>query len=197
MLAVAAQAPFDSEDWLFEIKWDGVRALAFVEDGQVRIQSRHLLDMTPQFPELTVLGALTGGTVLDGELVCLKNGKPSLARIQQRVHLQARHRIRLLSERAPVNFVVFDLLYLHGRSVMSQPLVERRAMLEELVAKEGLPRVQISQAIAGCGRNLFQAVAAAGLEGIMAKRAAGAYQPGKRSREWNKIKALLISLVSS
>src|SRR5262245_15340227 len=99
MLAVAAPGPFDSDDHLFEVKWDGVRCLAFIERDRVRLQSRHLLDMTAQFPELAVLRELPGGTVLDGELVCLTHGKPDLSKVQQRVHLQDRNRIRMLSER--------------------------------------------------------------------------------------------------
>jgi ATP-dependent DNA ligase len=78
MLAVAAPGPFDSDEHLFEVKWDGVRCLAFVEGGRVRMQSRHLLDMTAQFSELDILRELPGGTVLDGELVCLDAGKPNL-----------------------------------------------------------------------------------------------------------------------
>src|SRR5262245_46393581 len=115
MLAVAALGPFDSEDHLFEIKWDGVRCLAFIERGKARLQSRHLLDMTAQFPELAVLRELPSGTVLDGELVCLEGGRPSLSKVQQRVHLRDRHRIRFMSERSPVVYIVFDLLYLRGR----------------------------------------------------------------------------------
>ena len=105
MLAKKADAPFDSEQHLFEIKWDGVRCLAFIEARQVRLQSRRLTDITSQFPELAGLEQLPSGTVLDGELVVLESGKPSLRAVQQRALLQNRHRIQWLSRTRPVSYM--------------------------------------------------------------------------------------------
>src|SRR5437773_248796 len=106
MLAQKAEAPFDSEHHLFEVKWDGIRCLALIEGSRVRLQSRHLNEITLQFPELAVLGALPSGTVLDGELVVFKEGKPSLRHIQQRALLQNGWRIQHLSQTTPVTYMV-------------------------------------------------------------------------------------------
>src|SRR5205809_1732132 len=92
MLAVAAKESFDSEDYLFEIKWDGIRCLAFLEGGRLRLQSRQLLEITAQFPELGCLNQLPDRTVLDGEIVVSEKGKPSLSRVLQRVQFLNRHR---------------------------------------------------------------------------------------------------------
>src|SRR5436190_27877 len=108
MLAVAVPEPFDSDHHIFEIKWDGIRCLAFSEGGRVRLQSRELIDITIQFPELGCLAQLLDGTVLDGELVAMEGDKPSLGKIQGRALLLDRHRINFLSQSSPVVYVVFD-----------------------------------------------------------------------------------------
>ena len=108
MLAAKAQGPFDSEQHLFEVKWDGIRCLAFVQKGRVRLQSRHLTELTLQWPELAGLGRLPSGTVLDGELVLWQAGKPSLGQVLERALLQDRHRLGALSQIAPVTYAVFD-----------------------------------------------------------------------------------------
>jgi ATP-dependent DNA ligase len=188
MLAVEATEPFDSDDHAFEIKWDGIRCLAFIEAGQVRLQSRELVDVTAQFPELARLGELPGGTVLDGELVAMAEDKPCLARIQHRVQLQNRTRIEILSRSSPVVFVAFDLLYLGGASAMAEPLIERRAKLEEIVREaQGAPMV-VSESVLTQGRDLFAAAARLGQEGIMAKVIDSPYAPGRRTRFWTKLK---------
>src|SRR5690349_16270892 len=119
MLAQKAETPFDSAQYLFEIKWDGIRCLAFVEGGRVRLQSRGLTEITFQFRELACLERLPSGTVLDGELVVLQEGKPSLRHIQQRALLQNRQRIQSLRRTAPVTYMVFDLLYSNSKPLMA------------------------------------------------------------------------------
>lgn len=188
MLAMAADEPFDSKAHLFEVKWDGVRCLAFVEGGRVRLQSRQLMEITVQFPELDALRALPEGTVLDGELVVLEGGRPALAKVQQRVHLQDLHRIRFLSQKSSAVYIVFDLLYARGRSVMSDSLANRRAMLCEVIGPLGMPGVHVTESIPAVGRALFGAAMRIGLEGVMAKKADSQYLSGKRSRAWLKIK---------
>jgi len=188
MLAVAAAEPFDSDDYLFEIKWDGIRCLAFVTDRTVRLQSRELVEITAQFPELERLRQLPEGTVLDGELIALENGRPSLSRIQQRAHLQDRNRIELLSQRSGVVFMVFDLLYLRGQSVMADPLTKRRRLLREVLGELDCPVVRMTEGVVGKGCDLFARVKQLGLEGVMAKRLEGKYWVGKRSSDWKKIK---------
>ena len=188
MLAMAANELFDSAAHLFEVKWDGVRCLAFVEGGRVRLQSRQLMEITAQFPELDALRALPEGTVLDGELVVLDGGRPALAKVQQRVHLQEQHRIRFLSQKSPAVYIVFDLLYVRGRSIMSDSLANRRAMLCEMIDPLLLPGVHVTESVPAVGRAVFVAAMRTGLEGVMAKRADGQYLSGKRSRAWLKIK---------
>src|SRR5215831_3124339 len=114
MLAQTGEAPFDSEQHLFEIKWDGIRCVAYIESRRVRLQSRRLTEITFQFPELGCLAQLPSGTVLDGELVILYQGKPSLRQVQQRALLQDRRRVQHLSQTEPVSYLVFDLLYIKG-----------------------------------------------------------------------------------
>lgn len=195
MLAAKADAPFDSEQHLFEIKWDGMRCLAFIEGGRVRLQSRQLTEITLQFPELAGLGRLCSGTVLDGELVVFEHDKPSLAAIQRRALLQNSSRIQRLSRAEPVSYMVFDLLFLKGRSLMAAPLRVRREALMELYGQLPLPGFLLSEGLRQCGRELFALIMRQGLEGIMAKRLDAPYLPGKRARHWLKIKPVLPSVV--
>ena len=188
MLAQRANAPFDSADYVFEVKWDGIRCLAFIERHGVRLQSRELVDITVQFPELACLAALPTGTVLDGELVILRAGRPSLAEMQHRVQLQNHHRIQYASQAAPVLYLVFDLLYTQGTSLMAAPLTVRRAPLERLIPPASFSQVMVPESLRRSGRALFESVVARGLEGVMAKRTDSPYRMGKRSRAWLKIK---------
>ena len=182
MLAGSAPAPFSSDDWLFEIKWDGVRAIATVDD-RVSLRSRNNTDLTGRFPELAELLALAPSTVLDGEIVVMSGGKPDIQELLP----------RLQGERAPgpgaapVTYIVFDILCREGTDLTRLPLTERRRILREAV-REG-PHVVISEPVAGNGEDYYRAAVAAGLEGIMAKRADSPYEPGVRSRTWLKIKA--------
>jgi ATP-dependent DNA ligase len=110
MLAVASE-PFDSSEYLFEVKWDGVRALACVQDDRCRIWGRELADYTDRYPELDVLSRLPSGTVLDGELVVLRDGRADLSAILRRHHLASARKIQLASRHLPVTYVLFDCLY--------------------------------------------------------------------------------------
>ena len=188
MLAQKAELPFDSAQHLFEIKWDGIRCLAFVTREGVRLQSRHLLDITSQFPELACLDRLPAGIVLDGELVVFHAGKPSLRHIQARALLQNRPRIQWSSQTRPVTYMVFDLLYLKGKPLMGASLSSRREALQTLIQRFPMRGVLAPEAVRERGCQLFAHVVRLGLEGIMAKRLDGPYLPGKRSRLWLKIK---------
>ena len=188
MLAQQAEEPFDSDNHFFEIKWDGIRCLALIEAGQVRLQSRRFLEITAQFPELSCLAQLPSGTILDGELIILHGGKPSLHEIQKRALLQSRTRIQFLSQITPVTYMVFDLLVLRGSSIMPSPSNLRRKRLQDLIEQFPVPGVLVTEVFRRYGRQLFARVERAGLEGIMAKRIDSPYLPGKRSRYWLKIK---------
>ena len=185
MLAVAAPEPFDSPDKLFEIKWDGIRAIAVIEDGRVRIQTRGMKDISEPFADIaddlrkTVRG---DGVVLDGELIALdEEGVPRLHRVMERWH-QGPHTRR----RIPASFEVFDILYAEGQPLLREPLYRRKAYLNDAV--EPSSKVHVCHYEDGEGVALFEAACDLGLEGIVAKDKASVYEPGKRSRHWLKIK---------
>jgi DNA ligase-1 len=185
MLARLARQPFDSPDHLFELKWDGIRALAFVEGGNLKLLSRNSRDITGGFPELSRLPAQVGvgGAVLDGELVCLdQQGHPSFSLLQERLNRPSDRRMR----GDPVHFIAFDLLYVEGSPVMGEPLFERKNRLHGLLNPSEM--AQACDFIEGDGLAFFQATCEHGLEGIVAKEKSSIYLPGKRSQYWLKVK---------
>ena len=191
MLAELGSEPFDSPQHLFEIKWDGVRALAFVEGGKRRLVGRSRAVYTERFPELGELDGFPPGTLLDGELVAWKDGKPDFHQTMQRIHTKGEQRIRSLARSSPVAYVVFDLLYRDGAPLLARPLTERRAALEELLAgRAGGPgsHVFLSEGVVGSGVDFYERANERGLEGIVAKRLASPYRPGVRSDDWTKLK---------
>ena len=189
MQAQVGGLPPDDDRWAFEIKWDGVRLLAYVEDGRVCLQSRNMRDVTPQYPELHGLGAALGGrsAVLDGEVVAFDEaGRPSFQRLQQRMHVTAEGALRGLVQSVPVAYMAFDLLHLDGRSTMALPYVERRRLLGALELAGA--RWQTPAYHVGDGAALLDATRTKGLEGVIAKRLDSRYEPGRRSACWLKIK---------
>lgn len=189
MLAMLGGEPFDSPARVFEIKWDGVRALAFLEAGTVRVQDRYLRDVTERYPELHHLSrqVQATGTVLDGEIVVLNEaGQPDFARLRERLTAGNVEEARRLAGRAPVTFQAFDILYYNGRSVMDHPLWRRRRLLGQAVRPGGslaVPGYLESEGVA-----FFEAARQHGLEGIVAKERESGYLPGQRSRAWLKLK---------
>ena len=181
MLAGTAPAPFSGDGWLFEIKWDGVRAIAAAGE-KVSLRSRNDRDLAGQFPELNELLQLAPGTVLDGEIVVMSAGKPDMQALLPRLQERSPG-----SGAAPVTYIVFDILCRNGEDLTRLPLAERRRILKEAV-REG-PHVVISEPVAGKGEEYYRAAVAQGLEGIMAKRADSPYEPGVRSSAWLKFKA--------
>lgn len=184
MLASLRQHPFDSPDHLYELKWDGIRALAKVEGGRTTLTDRNGRDITHIFPELSQV-AVQGkgnGTVLDGEIVCMdKDGRPSFPLLQERL-AQTNTRTR----NAEANYIVFDILYLNGASVMNEPLHLRKALLNQVLPSSEL--VQPCAYIEREGKAFFHATCQLGLEGIVAKEKSSIYTPGKRSLSWLKVK---------
>ena len=188
MLAKAGE-PFDSPEHSFEVKWDGTRCLAFTDGkGEYRLLNRRRIDMTERYPELEFLGHLPAGSVLDGEIVVLKGGKPDFAALQSRDHAVRPLNIRFMGAKLPATYIVFDLLYADFRPVMDQPLSVRRERLAKLIKRCDNPRLVFSESVIGSGKAYFQAVCRQGLEGVIAKRLDTLYQPGKRTGAWLKIK---------
>jgi bifunctional non-homologous end joining protein LigD len=191
MLAVAGKLPADSENWAFEIKWDGVRAILFVEGGRVRAQSRNDLDVTVSFPEVADIGQFLGMTtcVIDGEIVALgEDGRPSFSRLQRRMHVANQREAKRRAATDPVSFVAFDLLYIDGHSLMGAPYDERRAQLESLrLSGETFTTTDSFRDVSG--QDILTATLENGLEGIVAKRRASPYRPGRRHPDWTKVKS--------
>lgn len=187
MLAARGE-PFDSAEYLFEVKWNGIRALAARHREGWDMWGRELADYRPRYPEMGVLAALPPGTLLDGELVLLSQGLPDLDAILGRHQLSHPAKIQHASRHQPVSYVVFDLLAYQGRSLVGQPLRERRALLQDLLARRQEPRVPFSEGVVGPGRVFFEQAVRQGQEGVMAKHLDSRYLPGKRSSCWLKVK---------
>src|SRR4051812_6479168 len=188
MLATPGEA-FDSDEYLFEIKWDGTRALAFSDGrGTYRLANRRRVDLTARYPDLAGLGQLPAGTVIDGEIVVLgPDGKPNFSSLQSRDHAGPA-RVPLLARSTAATFVAFDQLYCDYQPILPRPCVERRAILADTVASLGDPHVIMSHGVIGNGRTYFERVCAERLEGIVAKRLSSPYVPGQRSDAWIKVK---------
>jgi bifunctional non-homologous end joining protein LigD len=188
MLAVLVAEAFDDDGWLFEVKWDGHRCLAAL-DGGTRLTSRAGRDVSGQFPELDGLHhqLAARNAVVDGEVVALDDGgRPSFQRMQDRFHLSPEELARRATP--PIEFLAFDLLFLDGEPLVDLLLDERRERLAEVLVEDG--HVRLSQALRGDGLAFFEQASALGLEGVVAKRAASPYRPGRRSPDWRKVKAL-------
>ncbi len=187
MLARSGE-PFDSDEHLFEVKWDGMRVLTFVGEDGVRLLNRNRRDVAPRFPELSFLERVEPGAILDGELVALVDGAPDFRRLMSRVQARDPRRIDALVRGTPVQYVVFDLLHRRFEPTFDLPLATRRERLAEVVDAVGDPRLVLSDGVVGPGREFFEQVAARGIEGVVAKRLDAPYRPGKRTDAWIKIK---------
>jgi ATP-dependent DNA ligase len=186
MLAVRGE-PFDSQEYLFEVKWNGIRALARRDTAGWDLWGRELADYRSRYPDMQVLATLPPGTILDGELIVLNQGVPDLDAILARHQLTHPSKIQHASQQQPVTYMVFDLLAHRGCALLGQPLQARRALLQDLLARWQQPRMQFSDGVVGPGRRLFEQAVRLGQEGIMAKHLASRYLPGKRCC-WLKIK---------
>lgn len=188
MLATPVDEAFDGSEWLFEIKWDGYRAIAFIEDGKARLVSRNQNDLTPRYPELRDLPQFVKAktAILDGEVVALDaQGRASFSLMQQRTGFRPGGRRTVAKADVPVLYYVFDLLYLDGYDLRRLPLEERKNKLRSVL----LPgdSVLFSDHYAEQGKALFAIAKEKGLEGILAKRRDSTYHE-QRSHEWLKIK---------
>jgi DNA ligase D-like protein (predicted polymerase)/DNA ligase D-like protein (predicted ligase)/DNA ligase D-like protein (predicted 3'-phosphoesterase) len=184
---LASEVPERSGLW-YELKWDGIRAMIAVEEGQIRIRSRNQRDITSQFPELLVPDEAfrASNALFDGEIVCLdSDGKADFKRVVSRLHPSSQGAIARAASRSPAFCYLFDCLYLDGRPIIRDPLARRRDWLLDVVKRDTPFRVN---EVVEDGVEFFEAVRSLGLEGIVAKDPASAYQPGRRSSDWTKIK---------
>jgi bifunctional non-homologous end joining protein LigD len=175
--------------WTVEFKWDGVRALAFIEAGRVRLVSRAGKDITATYPELSALGRVAGHrqVLLDGEIVAFSGGRPDFEALQPRMHVSSPAQALRLAERTPVAYLAFDLLQLDGRPLTRRPLAERRQLLETLSPNVGV--FHVPPAFPGEDLDAVRAASVAnGFEGVVIKRLDSVYEPGARPGSWVKLK---------
>ena len=198
MLAGHIDTPFDNKDWVFEVKWDGVRAILLhdkAKEAITEIQSRNGKNITHRYPEITkAIGTVVKSNesiVLDGEIVVLnKEGIPDFQMHQKRMNVESQRDIEFLSNEIPATYFVFDILYINGRNVEELQLSDRRKILNSVIA-EGSKRIRISEYIEEKGKALFKSVIERHLEGIVAKDKHSKYHQGIRSSAWLKIKGIL------
>ncbi len=196
MLATLIDKPFSDEAWLFELKWDGVRAFVSLEHGATLVRSRTRKDISSRYPELLEAGEqlrdrgeFAGRALLDGEIVVFDaNGHASFSLLQRRINLTDPIHIQEARKSAPVTFIAFDLLYLDGYSLLGVPLTERKRLLRALIPDD-LPGLRFSEHLQGDGQHLFALAQRRRLEGIVGKRVDSRYQPG-RGTLWLKCKTI-------
>jgi bifunctional non-homologous end joining protein LigD len=178
MLAKETDTPFSDEEWIYEIKWDGYRAIAEVNKGKVKLYSRHGNSFLSTYREVVeALSELKINAVLDGEIVVLnEEGKPDFQKLQQFEQ----------NRDFPIKYYVFDLLELNGKKLYSTPLIERKALLADLIKNN--PVINYSDHVEEHGEDFFELIKERNMEGIMAKKRSSGYHPGKRSADWLKIK---------
>jgi bifunctional non-homologous end joining protein LigD len=189
MLARPADKPPSAEGYIYEVKWDGIRAMISLDEGQVKIHGRSRMELTKQFPELLAFEEAFRATsgLFDGEIVCLdSDGRPNFRNTIHRMQQKADAAIERAKAKYPAVCYLFDCLYLDGRPIVNEPLTRRREWLDDAIKKGSAYRLS---EIVEDGNGLFEAVKQLGLEGIMAKQAQSVYLPGKRSEAWLKIKA--------
>jgi bifunctional non-homologous end joining protein LigD len=184
MLATAGPLPV-GPGWVFEFKWDGVRAIAVINAGRTRLYARSGAEITAAYPELADLGATLDDTVLDGEVVVLdERGRPSFQALAERMHVRDRPRAARYAATLPVTYLAFDALRLTGADLFDTPYATRRALLEKLA----LGRRVVIPPTFDDGPATVAASQENELEGVVAKRAASPYRPGLRSPDWIKVK---------
>jgi bifunctional non-homologous end joining protein LigD len=189
MAKLVAKPPTPDDAWAFEFKWDGIRAEAYVEGGTVRLVSRSGEIVTARYPEVHAMGRALGSkeVILDGEIVALDDkGRPSFEEIQQRMGLTSESEIRRKMKEVPVTYMLFDVMWQDGRSLLNETYVDRRKKLEAL--KLNGNSWQTPPYEKGGGQTMLDASRKAGLEGIMGKKLDSRYEPGRRSGVWVKVK---------
>lgn len=185
MLLTEIEKPFDDENYLYEIKFDGIRATIHVEKDKINIYSRHKKDITNIYPELiNIKNTVSDNYILDGEIIILENGIPSFTKLEQRSHLKDLSKIKHASLNNPVCFIAFDCLY-QNKDLANKPLIERKKALETIPDSDYLIKAKY---ILKEGKKLFSKIKKLKLEGIVAKNINSTYKTNCRTKNWLKIK---------
>jgi len=187
MLAQPVEKAFTSKDWIFEVKWDGIRAISYIND-QLSMRSRNDKELKYNFPELEELKTLASNVVLDGEVVVMREGKADFQTLIERANTTNARDIEYMARRFPATYVVFDILEKDGKPLVDLPLTERKKMLAEHVKENKF--VVFSLSADEEGEAYYEAALRKGIEGIIAKKKDSSYQPGVRSSNWLKIKKI-------
>lgn len=185
MLLQTADIPFDSPGHIFEWKVDGIRCIMFFDKGIVRLQSRTGKECTRQFPELWAPPVAAGEAIFDGEITVLTGGKPDFEAVMER-YMAGSKKVSILMARKPAVYVVWDILWLNGKQVTGQPLLERKQLLEQALEDNDMMRK--IEWVDGEGLALWEAVKVQGLEGMVVKKKNSGYLLGQRSPAWLKVK---------
>ena len=189
MLIARQMEAFDHPDWIYELKLDGFRCLAYIDNGVVDFRNKRNMRMLPRFPELREVGKSIGKRcILDGEIVVMTNGVPDFYRLQKRTLLTDKFKIEMEAMRHPASFVAFDCIYAEKKEQIWAPLLERKKLLPQLI-QEG-PKIAVSRYIEGSGVALYSAAEAKKLEGVVAKQKDSLYMMGKRTKDWIKFKRM-------
>ena len=189
MLLNEVKEPFDDEDFIYELKLDGIRCVAYVEPKSVTLKNKRFKDVTGIYPELSdICKCVKKRVILDGELVVLIDGKPDFYALQKRSLMGDKFRISIAAKKNPVQFVAYDILYLDGKDLTDRPLMERKEFLSKAVTE--WHNLSISRWIEKNGVAFFELAKKESLEGIVAKKKDGLYHIGKRTSEWIKIKVM-------
>jgi len=189
MLIGHNQKAFDSEDYIYELKLDGIRCLAYLWDNGVELRNKRNKRLNPIYPELRdIYRQSKSKCILDGELMVLNGGRPDFFEIQRRSLMSNPVKIEFAAAKLPVCLTVFDIVYLNDRQITQLPLKERKKLLSDTIRET--PNLAISRFIETNGTAFYNAAAGQGLEGIVAKRLDSKYYFGKTTKDWIKMKAL-------
>ena len=189
MLIAQMQEPFDDPEWIYELKLDGCRCIAYLEKDRVILRNKRNMELLPRFMELKdIYKQAKDRCILDGELVVMVGGVPDFYELQKRTMLTNKTKIELEATRLPASFVAYDILQVGDKVLLDTPLIERKQILREMIREN--ERMAVSRYIPEKGTQLFQLTVEKELEGVVAKRASSLYFQGKRTKDWIKFKRM-------
>lgn len=189
-MLISKQVPaFNSSDYIYELKQDGIRCINYVDENSIDLRNKRDMILTSKFPELSeIYENVKGKAILDGELIVLKNGVPDFYELQRRVMLTDSFKIQLAAKKLPASYVAYDIIYHDGKEVTELPLLERKQLLDSII--EESKRIAISRYIREFGIELYNLTCEQELEGVVAKEINSKYFFDKRSKDWLKIKRM-------